>query len=39
MHYVQLQYIVQMNEQFEICELYGKAASNAVGDFMYDEFY
>jgi hypothetical protein len=33
MHYVQLQYIVQMNE------LYGKAASNAVGDLMYDEFY
>jgi hypothetical protein len=28
-----------MNEQFEICELYGKAASNAVGDLMYDEFY
>jgi hypothetical protein len=28
-----------MNEQFEICELYGKTASNAVGDLMYDEFY
>jgi hypothetical protein len=31
-------YIVQMNEQFEICEFCGKAAGNAVGDFMNDEF-